>query len=457
MTSKVQFTFPNHTSGQLAHNPSIPPPVGALTLAAYLKETSGASVEVYDGNKVSSEEFVNELNAPWQAISVWFSNYSEGIALAKKIKHQNEKAKIILGGPHVNGLEKRILKEHDQVDFVISGDGESPLAGLIQGSDLERIPGLSYRSGDDIISNPKENGMALDLIPPFDLNDLKTGFTWDKDAIKSDQDALPLSGVRGCLRVKRCDYCAIPTLGVRTVSAQKYWDQIKSLQDSHGVDMFFETGDILPPKFIKALANAPQRQDDVYLKAYLYPGMSTPRNVENLVNAGVKKVFIGVENILVWGSKSFSQEYTRTYARSYTPDSLLKEIEALGKAGIGVMPSFLFGMPGETEETLEENRLYASRIISMPNIKEFNINSILPLPGTKYFDDCMENPEVFREYMDLTGINLHQTADLNYSILSGLFVDAFSDVSYTQVCSAIDTLVQKESPSSRWGATPGGK
>ena len=63
---------------------------------------------------------------------------------------------IILGGPEVSYNPKEVLETSGWCDFVISGEGEYPFALLcdaLRTGESFHIPGLCYRSGEDIIVN----------------------------------------------------------------------------------------------------------------------------------------------------------------------------------------------------------------------------------------------------------------------------------------------------------------
>ncbi len=441
---KLQLLFPRHSIGNAPYAPKLTPPIGALVLASYLgKKLSGWNVEVFDCNVASEEEVLERIDASVVGISVWFSNYENGLEIARKIKAQSCGTKIVFGGPHTNGLAERILANNNFIDFVVSGDGEEPLVKLLAGVSLDLVSGLSYRlQGGKIASNPRHLGINLDEIPIFDLTCLKTPFVWGGN--NTPLDSMPVSGVRGCIRVSRCEYCSIPTLGVRTLSPEFFWEQILLLKEKYGIDSFFETGDIFPVhhalKLAQALDAMPEEKKlelkKISIKIYLYPGMAFPKNIENLKKIGVKTVFIGVENLLVWGQKKFA----RNYVESYTPNSLLQEIDELEKNGIGVHPSFVLGFPGETKESLQKNIAFIQEIASKKAVKAIVANPLYPLPGSKFFEWCLNNNGVQIKYRAATGKNLHKTDVIDYVLLSKLFIMEFSAVTYEEVCTAIKKI-----------------
>ena len=312
---KLQLLFPRHSIGNAPYAPKLTPPIGALVLASYLsKKLSDWKVEVFDCNATSEDEVLERIDASVVGISVWFSNYENGLEIARKIKAQSPGTKIVFGGPHTNGLAERILANNNFIDFVVSGDGEEPLVKLLAGVSLDLVSGLSYRlQGGKIASNPRHLGINLDEIPIFDLTCLKTPFVWGGN--NTPLDSMPVSGVRGCIRVSRCEYCSIPTLGVRTLSPEFFWEQILLLKEKYGIDSFFETGDIFPVhhalKLAQALDAMPEEKKlelkKISIKIYLYPGMAFPKNIENLKKIGVKTVLLELKTCWFGVKKSLPE------------------------------------------------------------------------------------------------------------------------------------------------------
>jgi len=425
----LTLIFPKHNQGVLADKKNInfPPATGLLALSNYLKfRKSSINVSVWDLNLYNYLP-VNDLESELYGLSVWFSNYQSDLKLAQNIKSRWPKSKIILGGHNVNSIEKRILENNPYIDYVISGDGEIGLLKLLECEVLNKVPGLTYRSNGQIFSNPIQQVESLDELPLITLENLKTPFNWRNDC--ANNSAFPISGIRGCMRQNRCDYCSIPTVSVRKLSTKRYWQQLQLLMQNYGITRFFETGDIFDNNYARALVRAkPEYGPYPKLRVYSYPGLINKNNIDTYLQLGVDNVFIGVESVLIW-DKSF----TKKYSSNYTIQSLIAEIDLLWDHGITTMPSFILGLPGETYDTLERNVELIYRIAELPGTQELLINSPIPLPNSNYFNWCIENEQIVKEYRNITGDNLRTYDNLNYHILSELFVNTYTEVSYSLI------------------------
>lgn len=88
---------------------------------------------------------------------IW--NITAVLELAEMVKEAIPDCITILGGPEVSYCAGEVLKHSSFVDYIISGEGERPVAELLnaieQDLDVEDIPGLCYRKGENIrISEP---------------------------------------------------------------------------------------------------------------------------------------------------------------------------------------------------------------------------------------------------------------------------------------------------------------
>lgn len=84
---------------------------------------------------------------------IW--NITTVIALVNMVKEKLPNCMIFLGGPEVSYNAGEILKDIPLVDYVISGEGEEPVAKLLDAmasqSEIAGIEGLCYRRGEEIV------------------------------------------------------------------------------------------------------------------------------------------------------------------------------------------------------------------------------------------------------------------------------------------------------------------
>lgn len=76
---------------------------------------------------------------------------------------------IVLGGPEVTYNPKEVLERYPDVDFILAGEGEKPIARLVDAiathGDLNEVPGLSRRSLDGVKTKTPHMGNEIKISP----------------------------------------------------------------------------------------------------------------------------------------------------------------------------------------------------------------------------------------------------------------------------------------------------
>ena len=113
------------------------------------------------------------------AFSCYIWNIELTLRLAAELKLINPSLFIILGGPEVSFGCHALLTGNPQVDLIVRGEGELAMAELarllsscgesgVRDDQLMAIDGISFRSGDELISSPDRSAARLDDLPsPF--------------------------------------------------------------------------------------------------------------------------------------------------------------------------------------------------------------------------------------------------------------------------------------------------
>ena len=131
-----------------------------------------AGVEAYCSRPVTAAVAEGTVNEEPSAVAarivertpdvIGLGCYIWNIAFIKKLLPELKKALpdavLVLGGPEAGYNAANLLRGEPLVDYVLSGEGELPLAllldALADGSSPDGIPGLSFRSGGGIVASP---------------------------------------------------------------------------------------------------------------------------------------------------------------------------------------------------------------------------------------------------------------------------------------------------------------
>ena len=110
------------------------------------------------------DDAVRDLSA-WNADVYGFScaiwNIQTVLRICSDLHRIRPDARILLGGPEVTGKERarQLLEHHPEIDWVIRGEGEAPLASLLTHLNSDRalegaVPGLVRRSDGILQDTP---------------------------------------------------------------------------------------------------------------------------------------------------------------------------------------------------------------------------------------------------------------------------------------------------------------
>jgi len=125
---------------------------------------------------------------------IWNVDYiKDVIADIKKVSN----AKIVLGGPEVSYNSEAFLKDNENADIIIRGEGEKIFSNLYEKdfSNLATIKGITYRKNNQIISNEDENIINMDEVP----------FVYEGTLPEFENRIIYYESSRGC--PYNCAYC----------------------------------------------------------------------------------------------------------------------------------------------------------------------------------------------------------------------------------------------------------
>jgi radical SAM superfamily enzyme YgiQ (UPF0313 family) len=132
------------------------------------------------------------------AFSCYIWNIRQTLDVTRKIKQLRPETKILLGGPEVSFDYNNVIARED-IDFIIAGEGEIPFSEFLKVfPQVENVPGLIYKSGKEIRTNPSP--------PLFDLAKYAESMPYrfdDTETLKNK--VLYIETSRGC--PYKCEFC----------------------------------------------------------------------------------------------------------------------------------------------------------------------------------------------------------------------------------------------------------
>jgi radical SAM superfamily enzyme YgiQ (UPF0313 family) len=363
---------------------SLTMPLGLLYLAARLK-LAGCEVHLEDLQLCHSpltrvEEALYQHPPAVAGITSFSLNLPVASRILQKVKSLCPETVTVWGGPHVSFDDQEVLHQHPWVDVVVRGEGEETLAEVVsrlrQGKNFEGVLGLTWRGKDGNFStNPSRPFRKdLDQLPRPAWHLLKLS------QYRAFGDGASLMSSRGCPH--RCVFC----VGRKMIGARGRFRKPEAVVDEMealgqlGFRRIRIEDDLFTFRKERALEickEIDRRGLSIRWRAY-----SRVDTIDAEVLHWMKKT--GCERLL-YGAESGSPEILKKIRKGITPEQTRRAVEMTREVGIGVLASFVLGLPGETPQTLRQTLEFAESL-QVP----YSLNLLTPYVGTEVREKAKE-------------------------------------------------------------------
>jgi len=382
-------------------------PLGLGYLAAVLRE-GGHEVMIYDASieDVGVDYYLDKAEMegrPYRLIGITATTPLMPDAWAMAQLARKRGLITVMGGPHLTIMPLESLQApHDAyVDYVFKGEAEYSFLELINTLEAGRepgiIPGIHFKRNGEIIASP-ESPMIPDLDAlPFPAHDL---FKIDRytnlqpltDGLDPHARSFTILTSRGC--PYKCTFCSKPVTGDtwRARSVESVVQEWKWLVKGLGATEIGVTDDIWNLKLPRAKELCRRLIEEglntvPWVTVHGMKVNHTDLELFQLMKAaGCKRVGFGVEN----GDENMLRNVIR---KGQTLDQVREAFANAKAAGLQTMGFFIFGMPGDNEETMEKTIQLALELD--PKLANFMLAA--PFPGTVMYDMIEQGGQVFAD------------------------------------------------------------
>jgi len=328
-------------------------------------------------------------------IQMYTATFKSARNIAEIAKGIDKDIKIVVGGTHPT-LDPVSTLKSGRYDYAVFGEGEFTFLDLVNGKEVNEIPGLAYKTNNKTIKKNirREFIENLNLIP-FPL---RSGFINGKDFM--DLGAIITS--RGC--PFECTYCVSPTIWKRKVryrSVNNVLNELEYMKKIYNVDLIRFQDDTFTLNKKRALD---------LCKGIIERGLNLKWVCETRVDrvdlellqmmkeAGCIRLKVGVE--------SGSDNILKKVKKGITKTEILRAVSAIKKTGIPLTIFLMLGFPGETDDDVRATIRFANEIEADYN----SLSIIAPYYGTEMFEQ-MER-EGFTFDRDHWEYFFHQSKDM---------------------------------------------
>ena len=387
--------------GKLASIGATLPCLGLLILGAVLRE-SGHHVRILDASALglSYKETIEEIKKFGPDIiglTAVTPSIFKTARLASMIKGTYPSMPIVIGGPHFTAVPHKTLTDYPAFDYGVIGEGEHTVVDLVEALSASRkasnVPGVAFRKNGKVNFSPSRPAIKdLDTLP-FPAWDLLDKFPSRYRPALFKYKRLPSTHIissRGCPH--KCIFCdtSVFSRQIRFHSAEYVLEMIRYLvRDFNIREIIFEDDQFLIKK---------QRVAKIcegLLKAKYNVAWSCSGRVNSVNDLGFLKLMkrSGCWQIN-YGIESASQKILDFAKKAITIEQVEKAVSLTHRAGILAKGYFIFGLPYETEETMEKTIRFA-KFIPLTDISVFMLT---PFPGSRMYEIAKQHGTIENDF-----------------------------------------------------------
>lgn len=437
---------------------AIEPPFWIAVLAAYLRN-NGFGVAVIDANaeNITPDEIaerVSQINPLLSAVIVYGSqpsastqNMTVAGRICKALK-TNTSSKVAIGGLHPSALPKRTLEE-EAVDFAIEGEGPFTLESLLNvlrsdSKDYSSIPGLWYFDNGYIRNNTRPSLIKdLDKMLPiaaWELLPMERYRAHNWHCFDDINNRMPYGAIYTSLGCPyNCVFCCINAPfgkpGIRYRSPELVVEEIGLLTNKYGIKNIKIVDELFvfnEKHYMTIVDLIIQKGYNLNMWAYARIDTIKLEHLKKMKKAGINWLGLGIES-----ASAVVREGVNKMTRV---KDIIKIIRMIQAEGIRVGANYIFGLPDDNLETMQETLDMAMEI----NSELANFYCAMAYPGSKLYDLAIkEGWELPKEWYGYSQ-HSYETLPLPTKYISAREVLKFRDDAFHQYFENIKYLAMVE-------------
>jgi anaerobic magnesium-protoporphyrin IX monomethyl ester cyclase len=387
---------------------TIEPPVWAQMLSKAVKSKGHTSkiidCVVHRTSLETLKDKVDVLSPRLVVITVYGQNPTastqtmHGVSLTTAfLKKHLPSIKILLVGGHVSALPLRTMNE-EVADFVAKGEGIDTILGLLQTdldspTHLKNVPGLWYRNSGTILQGPVSKTTPedeLDKVFPgldheeIDYHQYKAPSWFCLDDLSQRNNYASIYTSLGC--PFKCSFCCINAPFDKKIfrgwSTKLVMDQFevfhqRKVRNIKIADEMFVFQD---DHYLETCKELAARKYNFNIWAFARVDTIKEKNLKIMKEAGISWLILGIESV----SKEVREGVSKG---NYNKEKIKDTIKKIHDAGIKVHANFIFGMPDDDLESMQENLDFSMEI----DVGTANYYCAMALPGSELYHTAIRN------------------------------------------------------------------
>lgn len=386
------------------------PNLGILYLAAVL-DSYNIPVDILDleqyidMNKVELKKLIKTkiVNYKILGITSLTNTFHITLDIARIIKEQDINNCVILGGPHVSFLFRKILendyKTEKLINFICVGESEISFLKLIKilrdklernkriedfEVDLNSIKGISYinSKGEFIFTGYPDKLIDVESLP------LPARYKLTQDKYFYNVANVIIN--RGC--PNQCSFCSRTKLfkNVRIRSIKSILTEIRDIlsMQTYNYINFYDNINI-DKKFFKDFC-------EMFMDNNIKIPWGCELRVDNISKKDAKLLKKAGCQLVATGIESASKTVLRKNFKFQDPVEVYQGVSNLKEVGIPIQAYFVLGLPSETEKSFYKTIQFI-KTLPLDNNDTIDYFVATPYPGSRLWEDKMFNIRIIEK------------------------------------------------------------
>jgi len=420
--------------------PSHGVPYGVLTVMNYVRKHGYGDIELYhiDDNRPSYDDVLAHIKSQKPDVlgisAIVSTAYDYTKKLSVDVKAMLPDTLIVTGGNMAASAE--ILLRKTGTDLIVIGEGEKAFLNILKRAetthdpvDYADIKGVALIDGDGkFVNTGYEFAMPVDEIWDVDFADLERAADINKVFFKAFDEEGPVSQwiandprsaephrrektlghiacVKGC--VARCTFCHRWDKGIKHIAIARIMAELDHHIEKYNVGfvMIFAETFGNDKRWLKEFCEEIKKRDVLWWSGGIRANAmaATPEWIATMKDAGCA--------CLTYGNETGSEKMLQVMEKKVSLEDNYNSMKWTMEAGIYTGIQLVIGMPGETNETIQETIEYCKFVTTLSRDKDPNYmssNYAQALPGTPLYE--------FGRHRGLIGHDLESEEDYLSSI-----------------------------------------
>ena len=325
-------------------------------------------------------ESLTRKRADIYGFTVYVWNINDVLEISERLKKNLPETVVVLGGPEASGMAKTLMVDHQYLDFIFAGEGETAFRSFLSSDNLSDVPGLVYRNDSTVVENPEAEFVNPDdLSLPFECEDYRDYLDNSPTTVRA---AIETS--RGC--PFNCGYCTWGRQRMRYFDLEKLRPAFDYLFQHPNVRTIYitDSNPFLRRKrtieLIEMLIELNVHKKSVTFE--LSPEYMSDEKVLDLLPQLYNDEF-------ALGVQSTSPQVLKLMNRKFNSEKYRKNIMLMKERNPNVRLwfSLIIGLPGDNYTQFVDSLDYVVNL----NPEGIYVHELLCLPGSDYY----KNPEKY--------------------------------------------------------------